>query len=273
MRKFSKEIELEMVNLYRRGYTQKEIAEYFGTFNTSVRRVLLRNKVYLKGNDKQQRLCKHNPFKRHDEFSEYFLGLLLTDGNIDYSSKRKRIRLSLNEKDGYLIEHFVQWAAPNSKITKTLQKKNNSYMWSASITNEEALRFLERMGNFHNKSFEAKLYTPITYNILRGMLDGDGGFYQQNTNAIKLSICGKSIVLIKQIRDFLIKEGFHPSIITNRDLYYVQIVRVAEVLKVGQLLYNNAHIFCYRKYEKWLAFYESRRANGVNSGNEMAIQS
>ena len=29
----------------------------------------------------------------------------------------------------------------------------------------------------------------------------------------------------------------------------------------------------YRKeYEKWLAFYESKRANGVNSGKEMAIQ-
>lgn len=38
--------------------------------------------------------------------SEYYLGLLITDGNIDYSSKRKRIRLSLNEKDGYLINTF-----------------------------------------------------------------------------------------------------------------------------------------------------------------------
>lgn len=51
-------------------------------------------------------------------------------------------------------------------------------MWSASITNEEALTYLERVANFHNKSFDAKIYIPITYNILRGILDGDGGFYQ-----------------------------------------------------------------------------------------------
>lgn len=271
MKKFSKEKELEIINLYKRGFTQKEIADKYGTFNTSIRRVLLRNNVFLKGNDKQHRLCKHNPFKKHDEMSEYYLGLLITDGNIDYSSKRKRIRLSLNEKDGYLINTFLKWAAPNAKVTKTLQKLNNSYMWSASITNEEALNFLEKAGNFHNKSFEAKLYIPITYHILRGILDGDGGVYRQNKAAIKFSICGKSDILMSQIERFLIKEGFSPTKYIYRNLLYIQIVKVEEVLRLGQLLYNNAHIFCKRKYEKWLAFYENRRANGVNSGNKMAI--
>ena len=272
MKKFSKEVELEIINLYKKGYTQKEIAEIYNTFNTSIRRVLLRNNVYLKGNDKQQRLCKHNPFKNHDEWSEYFLGLLITGGNIDYSSKRKRIRISLNERDGYLIEEFLNHSAPEAKITKTLQKLNNSYMWSASITNLEALNFLERKGNFHNKSFEAKLYTPITYHILRGIIDGDGGVYQQNFTAVKFSICGKSLTFIKQIEFFLVKEGFFPIIYKWHDLYYIQIVRVDEVLKLGQLLYKDAHIFCKRKYEKWLAFYESRRAYTLNSGKEMAIQ-
>lgn len=271
MRKFSKETELEMITLYKRGYTQKEIAEKYGTFNTSVRRVLVRNNIWLKGNDKQQRLCKHNPFRKHDEWSEYYLGLLLTDGNIDYSSKRKRIRLSLNGRDGYLIKQFLDKAAPKAIITKTLQRINNSYMWSASITNIEALEFLERVGNFHNKSFDAKLYIPITYHILRGIIDGDGGFYQQNKSALKLSVCGKSLILIKQIERFLLKEGYTPKVFEYHNLYYIQLVRCAEVLRIGKLLYNNAHIFCKRKYERWLAFYESRKANGVNSGNEMAI--
>jgi len=46
-----------------------------------------------------------------------------------------------------------------------------------------------------------------------------------------------------------------------------------DVIRIGEQLYKNAHIFCKRKYERWLAFYENRRANGVNSGEEMAIQS
>lgn len=226
MRKFSREKDLEIVSLYKRGYTQKEIADMYNTFNTSIRRVLIRNNVWLRGNDKQHRLCKHNPFKKNDEWSEYYLGLLLTDGNIDYSSKRRRIRLSLNERDGYLIQQFLDRAAPKAKITKTFQKVNSSYMWSASITNSEALEFLERAGNFHNKSFDAKLYIPITYNILRGIIDGDGGFYRQNKNALKLSICGKSLVFMKQIEYFLIKEGYTPRLFEHNNLYYIQIVRV-----------------------------------------------
>ncbi len=43
-------------------------------------------------------------------------------------------------------------------------------------------------------------------------------------------------------------------------------------MRIGNELYKNAHIFCKRKYERWLAFYENRKANGVNSGKKMAIQ-
>ena len=54
--------------MYKEGKSQKEIAKYYGTFNTSIRRVLLRNNIILRGNNKIQRLCKHNPFKRNNEF-------------------------------------------------------------------------------------------------------------------------------------------------------------------------------------------------------------
>ena len=269
MRKFSKEKELEIIRKYREGMTQKQIADELNTFNTSIRRVLVRNGITPKGNDKQQRLCKHNPFKRNDEYSDYYLGLLITDGNID---DRHRIRLSLNEKDGYIIEEFINWASPNSKITKTLQKLNNSYMWSASITNNESYEWLIRRGNFINKSFEAKLYIPLNYHILRGIFDGDGGFNELNNNRLRLFICGNSLNLIKQIEHFLIKEGFTPKVTNNHGVWYVNLYRISEVIRFGKLLYNNAHIFIKRKYEKWLAFYESRKANGVNSGKEMAIQ-
>lgn len=273
MKKFDKSKEEKIVNLYKSGYTQKEIAEMFDTYNTSIRRVLLRNNIVVKGNDKQQRLCKHNPFKKRDEWSEYYIGLLLTDGNIDYSSGRNRIRLSLNEEDGYLIEGFLKKAAPKAAVTKTLQKINNSYMWSASITNSEALEYLERIANFHNKSFEAKLYIPLTYHLLRGIVDGDGGYYQQNAG-IKLQICGKSPVLLEQIKYFLEKEGFSTTLYTTkRGLHELKVVKVEDVIKLGEKLYQNASICCKRKYLKWLAFYESRRANTLNSGKEMALQS
>ena len=61
-------------------------------------------------------MCKHNPFKRNDEYSEYFLGLLLTDGCITYKDKdhnNLHINLSLSEIDSYMVENFRNWASPN----------------------------------------------------------------------------------------------------------------------------------------------------------------
>lgn len=278
MSKFTKEKELKIIKLYKEGKSQKEIALLYNTFNTSIRRVLLRNNILIRGNDKIQRLCKHNPFKRNDEKSDYFLGLLLTDGSIasNITKSSNTICLSLNEKDGYIVEEFRKFISSNLKLQRVFQKLNNSYMNAVSFTNIEVEDWLRRKGNFNNKSFECKIYTPINWNILRGIFDGDGGFHP-NSGHLDFFICGKSLVFMKQIKFFLNKNGFNTylkerSNSNGNSLYYIEIYKIQDVLRLGELMYNNAHIFIKRKYEKWLAFYESRRAYTLNSGKEMAIQ-
>lgn len=277
MIKFSREKEKAIIELYKQGKNQKEIGLIFNTFNTSIRRVLIRNNVLLRGNDKIQRLCKHNPFKKNDEYSEYFLGLLLTDGCISSNATKssKSINLSLSEIDGYMVEKFRDWVSPNSKVSKVLQKRNNSYMYSFNFTNIEAEEWLNRKGNFKDKSYKCKIYTPLTWNILRGILDGDGGFHP-NCGHLDFFICGKSKVFLEQIKRFLEKQGFHPHLRERNNgqgnnLFYLEIYKIEEVLKLGEYMYSNARIFIKRKYEKWLAFYESRRAYTLNSRKEMAI--
>lgn len=271
--------EEEIVSLYKKGLNQTEIATKLGTYNTTIRRILIRNGIQVKGNDKIQRLCKHNPFKRNDEFSDYFLGLLLTDGTISKtkaSTRNFNIVLSLNEQDGYMVENFRNWASPKSKITKIYQKINGSYMYSVSFSNAETVEWLNRAGQFTNKSLNCKVYKPMNFNILRGILDGDGGFHE-NCGHLDFFICGASYDFIQQIARFLIKNGFSPHIRqsdrrSGSPFYYVELYKIEEVIRLGHLLYDNAHIYLNRKYEKWLAFYESRKANGVNSGKKMAIQ-
>ena len=276
--KFSKETEELIINLYKKGKNTKEIGLMLGIYNTSVRRVLLRNKSILRDPSKILRYCKHNPFKRNDEYSDYFLGLLLTDGSITKEKKVSRnygINLSLSEEDSYMIEAFRDWASPNQKITKIYQKINGSYMHSITITNLEAEEWLRRKGNFYSKSYNCKLYIPLNWNILRGIFDGDGGFTTINKNGLRFYICGASKCFIEQIGNFLIKNGIniHYSIKnSNNPLYYVNVYKTEDMIKLGKLMYNNAHISLKRKYEKWLAFYENKRANGINSGKEMAIQ-
>lgn len=283
VKKFSKEKEEEIVALYKAGMNQKEIAEKYNTFNTSIRRVLLRNNIIPRPNTKVNRYCKHNPFKairRHDELTEYFLGLLLTDGCITKEKKANRvpnINLSLTSTDGYIIEAFRDWASPKQKVSYVYQKINGSYMAAVNITNEEAVDWLTRKGNFKNKSFRAKIYCPITWQILRGIFDGDGGWKDANYHSgLHFFVCGLSKDFMLQIYNFLIKNGINthirfdpPSKWHKHGLYYVEVCNYADAVRIGLNMYSNAHIYLKRKYEKWLTFYKSRKDKyTLNSGKE-----
>lgn len=266
---FSKEKELQIIELYKKGLNQVEIAKIFNTFNTSIRRVLLRNNIITRPQYKVTRLCKHNPFKKNDEYSEYFLGLLLTDGCITKSEyKNYSINLSLSEEDKYIVEAFRDWASPKSKVSKVFQKLNSSYMYSVTFTNEEAVEWLRRKGNFYNKSYFCKIYCPITWNILRGIFDGDGGFHKMHKNDIDFFICGMSKDFMCQINRFLLKNNIKskvryakPDKWHPKGFYYVEVYNQDDVVKIGLNMYSNAHIFIKRKYEKWLTFYESKKKN------------
>lgn len=277
--RFTKEKEDEIIHLYKLGKTQKEIAKQFNTFNTSIRRVLLRYNIIPRSNSKVNRLCKHNPFKKNDEYSEYFLGLLLTDGCISKELNVNReytITLGLTSSDEYIIIEFRDWISPKTKISRIYQKLNGSYMSSVSISNCEVIEWLRRKGNFYNKSFECKIYCPITWNILRGIFDGDGGFRDANIDGLNWFVCGMSKVFLMQIYQFLVKQGIkaffkyaEPDKYHTNGLYYVYVYNYEDVIKIGLNMYSSSHIFLLRKYEKWLTFYENKRDKyTLNSGNE-----
>ena len=110
--RFDKQKELSILEDYKTGKTTVEIAQKCNTYNTSIRRVLLRYSIIPRTTQRVNRLCKHNPFKKSDEMSDYFLGLLLTDGCIMAKSKSSSnyvINLSLSEVDGYIVEAYRDW--------------------------------------------------------------------------------------------------------------------------------------------------------------------
>lgn len=262
-----------IIRLYQEGHTQKEIAEQLGTYNTSIRRVLLKNNIIIRSNSEVNRFCKINPFKDGDEYSEYFLGMFLTDGCITKCKTATRNYcevLSLNEEDAYLIEKYRNWISPNTKISKIYQKINGSYMHSISISNPEVESWLRKRGNFTDKSHKCEIYCPITWHILRGIFDGDGG-YHTNGKHLDFFICGASKKFMEQIIQFLESEGFEPHLrVTKKnkkEFYYVEIYKVQDVINLGKLMYNNASIYMKRKYDKWLSFYESKsNKQTLNSG-------
>ncbi|MFA6807131.1 MAG: LAGLIDADG family homing endonuclease [Bacteroidales bacterium] len=262
--KFSKEKEESIISDYKAGLNTVEIAKKWNTYNTSIRRVLLRYGITLRSTKEVQRTVENNPFKLGDEKSEYFLGLLLTDGNIYHRKDCNSVRITISLKDKEMVEQFRDFVCPRTKVSKVLQKKYNTYMFTSTVRHDEIANWLEQQGNFHNKSYECDIYIPLTQHILRGIFDGDGYWHTTNNrNTIQWGICGKSLIFLNKIKAYLTENNIE-SHLYKRDnpngyLYYLEITKTVDVIRVANLMYKEAHMSLIRKYEKWHLFEETLR--------------
>lgn len=263
--KFSKTKEQSILSDYQAGLNTVEIAKKWNTYNTSIRRVLLRNGITPRTSKEVHSRVKVNPFKLGDEKSEYFLGLLLTDGCISHSKKTNSVSISLSLKDKDMIEKFRDFACPRNKVSAVLQKKYNTYMFSTSVRSDLIAGWLEKQGNFHNKSYDCDIYVPLTPHILRGIFDGDGYWHSTNKGStIQWGVCGKSLVFLQKIQDYLqsfdIKSFLRKRKNSNDSwIYYLEVQKTVDVLKIADLMYSEAHIYLTRKYDKGHLFVETLR--------------
>lgn len=267
--KFSKEKEQSIIDDYQMGLNTVEIAKKWNTYNTSIRRVLLRNGITPRTIKEVNSRIKENPFKLGDEKSEYFLGLLLTDGCINHRKDTNSVCISLGLKDKEMVEKFRNFACPRNKVSIILQKKYNTYMFSTSVRSDIIAEWLEQQGNFHNKSYYCDIYIPITSHILRGIFDGDGYWHTTNKgNTKSWGVCGKSLIFMQKIQSYLNEVGIKSYLSKRKKtndsfLYYLEITKTIDVLRVCNLMYNEAHIFLQRKYDEGHLFVETLREKCV----------
>lgn len=251
--KFSKQKEEEILKLYSEGKNQKEIGKIFNTWNTSIRRVLLRNGVKPRGNAEIQSFMEHNPFIE-DKYKDYFIGLLVTDGCISKGS----LTLSLKEEDKYMLENFARFLGNKVKVNKYFHKAHNHYEYYVKVKYRPVTDYLPKVAKFENKSKELELYIPISWEILRGIFDGDGGVtvMGKTKKQLRWFVCGASKIFIYQIYDFLREEGYNPTITSNGGMFYVNLYRKKELCSLFEDLYKNADMFLVRKYVKMATFVE-----------------
>lgn len=257
--KFSKEKEDSMIKDYLEGLNTVQIANKWGTYNTSVRRVLLRRGIKIRGNVEAHTMVRECPFKDNDEYSEYFLGLLLTDGSITRRTKNSAT-VSLGLLDEDLMNKFQSFICPHNKVCKVLQKKYNTYIYTSSTRSKLITDWLDKRGNFYNKTYECDIYVPLTSHILRGIFDGDGYCMKRNGGStFCYGICGKSKIFLEKIQTYLTEQNIFFNLYNRQGLYYLESGKTVEVLKFYSLLYKEAHIYLERKYVKGHLFVETLR--------------
>jgi hypothetical protein len=260
--KFKQEKELEIIKMYLEGKTQKYIAEYYNTYNTSIRRVLLRYNISLLSSSTRQSFVNDKLFKNlKDKEVQYWLGMLMSDGCVYLN------RITLQLKDLDHIKKFKHFLGNKVKIKNIYHKVFKTTNYRIDFRNKEVTKTLYNWGIKPNKSKTAQFNYKLTYSTLLGLFDGDGSIVKSRTS-VKWNILTASEKLSKQIIEFLEKENFHPTITQpESNLYSINLHRKLELNLLFDKLYNQGTSFLTRKYVKFGSFIgKPIKENLPNSG-------
>ena len=243
--------------------TISSVAEKFGLSNPTIIKI-------LKDVPKHKKAVIKNPELREDYFGvideekkAYFLGLIISDGNVfvdDKHPEQKRqasISITLDLADEYLLETFK-----NEVKTNTTIAKDGRGCGQIAVRSDKMAEDLGKHGVVARKSFSTRMPESIPTELLRhfvrGVFDGDGSMLakKHGTRFIhSLSFCGTH-KLMSDIAEKLTDLGllsFTPKVYDykNRLLSELKIQRKDDIVSVGNWMYEGATVYMTRKKDKF----------------------
>lgn len=201
---------------------------------------------------------KYNPFENlEDKDTMYWLGILATDGCLSENSK---ICIFQKEESRDLIEKFQKFLNYNVKIQKVVEKKDitkykKSFYtrYGISFRNKEVHNYLSNIGITPKKSFTLTINCPITWDFLRGVIDGDGTMEFYSDHRKRVRICSASKEFLLQISEFLNQNNIYHNIYTSKSqnkskIHSLNINGDENLIKLLRFLYKDADTYLERKY-------------------------
>lgn len=258
-----------ILKLYNETKDHIIVAKQLGLHPSNVSRTLKRVGVQdLPKRGERLTLVKSCPFIGGEE-SNYWIGILATDGSLDFN--RKRIALGMIDKEH--IEKFVKFTKSNISINVyTSLKFPDSILYRTQFTDKATFDYLESVGFCKNKTFDIELKIQFTPDILRGIFEGDGCIcYINNKKGARISICSASINFARQIKHYLRSQKIEckTSIrVRKTPLYMINVHKKESVLRYINLMYSNATIFLDRKRVQCLDIAKALSETPSNSVNQ-----
>lgn len=206
--------------------------------------------------------------KIDNEFSAYFLGLIISDGNVfkDNTNRQSSISITLDSNDEYILDKFKKSVNTNTKVSQDGRGCSQIAVRSNIMADD-----LANYGVVPKKSFNT--YLPNISNeymshLIRGIFDGDGSILMKpspkndgrNRYLHTISFCGTH-KLMQDISNYIydnLKLNVKPKVYDykNRLLSEFKIANIHDIEMLGEYMYKDASIYLYRKYDKYLEFKE-----------------
>lgn len=233
----------------------KVIAKKFNCSRCQVERLVRRLGLEYNQYLKVQKV-KTNVFIPRTVEGDYWLGFLLADGYI-----HGKIELTLAFSDKEHLETF-------SKFTGAPIIDFKSYC-RVVLFHKETVKYLQTLGFSNKKTFNGTLNLDCSYDILRGIIDGDGHITK---NAVLIASSNPDIVAY--ITNFLNKENISYRVIKvspeNKKgltrLHYTISISMVKNPTFFNKLYSESCVKLNRKYLKWVNRSAKTIINTVNSG-------
>lgn len=191
------------------------------------------------------------PFNVNEKESQYWLGYICADGNIQYSKKHRVYKVSLFSKDKEIIDKFMLFMG--NRCRYHLRKQNNIH--EAYINSKQLCEYLIELNIGPNKGLILNPNIELTSDFLRGHFDGDGSI-RKGKRECKIT-CG-SEVFVKRISKKLNELGIYYTIRVKGNAQDICIERAESCKTLLHFLYQNSNLHLKRKYLQYVALFGNK---------------
>ena len=243
--------EQEVITRYKNGESCQVIADSFKVTFHTISNILERNNIARNNKYKNINL-NENYFEKIDSNDKaYFLGFMLTDGNV--SLNENIIRLSLSSKDEEILNIFKEKTGNENKICIREDEKHSERTFQ--LRSKKWKDDLAKYGVVPQKTFISEmpvLSTDMMPHLIRSMIDGDGWI---SFNSHQIGFCGNEKT-VNQLKEYLVKtlNVYDAKIIhASENLWQVTWASQTDIEKIGNYIYQNKdNCFLSRKYNNFL---------------------
>ena len=229
----------------------KEMAAGLGLNTNTVHIYLNRLGIRLQGSGRKS-LVAHNIFDKSSD-SRYWCGYIAADGCI----RRHYNGISIVSKD---VDHALKFKNFIGSGSYAYYRDDKV---TVSFSSVESKKYLVSIGITPAKSLTLELHEQITWDMFRGIFDGDGCVRFRLGNGCEVHITSASYRFLEQLQSFLAENEIVSNIRVkdkkSKNLCYGLYVSQKCAVQLYHLMYNNATTFLERKEQIMRNYVETRK--------------
>lgn len=254
----TEELKQEIIKYYlSQPMTMKQVEDKYELSHPTITKILKDVPKYTKAKLNNPNMKEHFFQEINEEAKAYFLGLLISDGNVfkDNTGRQASISITLDLKDEYMLEKFKEVLQANTSVGHDGRGCGQIAVRS-NIMAEDLVKY----GVVPRKSYNTylpQISKEMMPHLIRGIFDGDGSIMAKpnpnndghNRFLHSISFCGTH-QLMEDISNYILENlGIKATVYDykDRNLSELKIQNIDNIAKFGYWIYRNSTIFLNRK--------------------------